>query len=159
MDVKLSRPTQFADVEAMSLGSWFVGRGLVDQCSITRFLLGYPAAKRSHVNSASLYTLQPSAFYISAMSRCLIIISSFLEISQNLESTKEIPVDCVLCIIPLTAVLLRFSACSVHVYFQLLTCIVFVMPRPLGGGIKRCFSLTCMTSDVCLSHRSGITRE
>ena len=145
-----------------------VGRGLVDQCLITRFLLGYQAAKRSHVNSASLYTLQPSAFYISAMSRCLIIISSFLEISQSLESTKEIPVDHVLCIIRLAAVFVRFSACSVYMYifsYSLsatpgsLACVAFIMPRPLGGGIKRCFSLTCMTSDVCLSHRSGITRE
>ena len=30
------------------------------------------------------------------------------------------------------------------------------MPRLLGGGIKRCFRLT---SDVCLSRASGLTRE
>jgi len=30
------------------------------------------------------------------------------------------------------------------------------MPRPVCGGIKRCF---CLTYDVCLSRTSGLTRE
>ena len=33
---------------------------------------------------------------------------------------------------------------------------IVIMPRPIGGGIKRCF---CLMSDVCLSHTSGLTRE
>ena len=39
---------------------------------------------------------------------------------------------------------------------SLQVCLVYYAPPLIGGGIKRCF---CLTSDVCLSRKSGVSRE
>ena len=43
----------------------------------------------------------------------------------------------------------------------LLNLLTYYASAPGGGGIKRCFCLTsvCLTSEVCLSHTSGLTLE